>query len=105
MKKLLLGVAAFGLLSGAALAEPQKLDDSILGDVAAGLNLDSSTSTMWSLMASQSTKTTTDTVNNVRNITQDLSAMSANTNYATGLWSNGVSAMGTGSANVSGVIN
>ncbi len=105
MKKLLLGVAAFGLLSGAALAEPQKLDDSVLGGVAAGYGFDASTSSVWSLMASQSTETSTATSNNVRNITQDLSAMSANTNYATGLWSNGVSAMGTGSANVSGVIN
>jgi hypothetical protein len=41
----------------------------------------------------------------VRNVTQDLSAASANNNYATGLWSTGVSAMGTGSATVSGVIN
>ena len=102
MKKLLLGVAAFGLLSGAALAEPQKLDDRILGDVAAGY--DFSTTSNWSLMASQSTNTSTETVNNVRTITQDLSAASANNNYATGLWSSGVSAMGTGSATVSGVI-
>ncbi len=103
MKKLLLGAAAFGLLSGAALAEPQKLDDRILGDVAAGL--DFSTTSNWSLLASQSTETSTTTSNNVRNITQDLSAGSANNNYATGLWSSGVSAMGTGSANVNSVLN
>jgi hypothetical protein len=90
-------------LSGAALAEPQKLDDRILGDVAGGY--DFSTTSNWSLMASQSTNTTTETISNVRNVTQDLSAASANNNYATGLWSTGVSAMGTGSATVSGVIN
>lgn len=103
MKKLLLGAAAFGLLSSAALAEPQKLDDSVLGDVAAGV-VDFSTYSSWSLLANQSTNTSTDTTNNVRHVNQNLSATSANSNYATGLWSNNVSAMGTGSANVSGLI-
>lgn len=101
MKKLLLGAAAFGLLSGAALAEPQKLDDSVLGDVAGGVVATSS----FSVMTSQTTNTVTETSNNVRNIAQDLSSMSANTNYATGLWSEGVSAMGSSAATVSGVIN
>ena len=103
MKKLLLGVAAFGLLSSAALAEPQKLDDSVLGDVAAGV-VDFSSYSSWSLLANQSTDTSTATTNNVRNVNQTLSATSANSNYATGLWSNNVSAMGTLGSTVSGVI-
>lgn len=101
MKKLLLSAAAFGLLSGAALAEPQKLDDSILGDVAAGQptltgsGFQVSTSEMNSMFT-----TTTETNNTVREANQTISVMSGNTVYATGLASTGVSATGTSAASV-----
>jgi hypothetical protein len=94
MKKLLLSAAAFGLLSGAALAEPQKLDDSILGDVAAGF---------LTLETSEVTNTLTSFADNsvsTRETNQTLSAISGNTVYATGLASDGVSAIGTSAATV-----
>jgi hypothetical protein len=101
MKKLLLGAVAFGLMSGAALAEPQKLDDSALGTVAAGVLPGSSS--VWSLTALQNTETTT--TNNLRYVSQDLSAGSVNNVYATGVLAHGVSAMGSSASSISGVIN
>jgi hypothetical protein len=100
MKKLLVGAAALGLLSGAALAEPQKLDDSLLGGVAGGVDIDASTTSMWSLMASQTSTSTTEMISSVREVSQDLTSMSVNNNYATGLASDNISAMGTSSASV-----
>jgi hypothetical protein len=100
MKKLLLGVAAFGLMSGAALAEPQKLDDSVLGNVAAGVLFPSSNS--WSLAAMQSTETNTTT--NMRAVDQSLSAASVNNSYATGLWAYGITASGMSGATVTGTV-
>ncbi len=101
MKKLHLGVAAFGLMSGAALAEPQKLDDSVLGTVAAGYMTPSSN--VWSLTALQNTETTTTT--NLRHYSQNLSAGSVNNVYATGVLAHGVSAVGSSGAGVTGTIN
>jgi hypothetical protein len=101
MKKLLLGAVAFGLMSGAALAEPQKLDDSVLGTVAAGFLVPSSS--VWTLTAMQNTETTTTT--NMRAVSQDLTSGSINNVYATGVLAHGVSAMGSSASSISAVIN
>lgn len=105
MKKLLLGAAAFGLLSGVAIAEPLKLNDGALGDVAGGFDASSS----FSVMTSQVTNTTnnwsstssTDTRSNI----QDLMSGATSTNYATGLWSEGVTATGGATSSIVSSIN
>ena len=101
MKKLLLGVAAFGLMSGAALAEPQKLDDGALGTVAAGFLVPSSS--VWTLTALQNTETTNTT--NMRYASQDLSAGSVNNVYATGVLGQNIAAFGSSVAGVTGTIS
>jgi hypothetical protein len=101
MKKLLLGAVAFGLMSGAALAEPQKLDDSVLGTVAAGFLVPSSS--VWTLTALQNTQNTT--TSNLRYASQDLSAGSVNNVYSTGVLATGISAVGSSMAGVTGTIN
>ncbi len=103
MNKLLLGAAAFGLLSSVAIAEPLKLNDGALGDVAGGFDATSS----FSVMTSQVTTTennwssTTDTRSNL----QDLMSGATSTNYATGLWSEGVTATGGATSSIVSSIN
>lgn len=101
MKKLLLGVAAFGLLSSVAIAEPLKLDEGALGDVAGGLDASSS----FSLMVSQVTNTSTNYSTDTRSNLQDLMSGATSTNYATGLWSEGVTATGGATSSIVSTIN
>lgn len=101
MKKLFLSAAAIGLLSGVAVAEPQKLDDQVLGDVAAGqlipaLALNAPTVT---------TTTTTMTSMDQRTYNQNLQSVSSNNNYAVGLASPGVVATGSVVSTIMGAIN
>jgi len=103
MKKALLGAAALGLLSSVAIAEPLKLDDGTLGGVAGGVDIDGSTS--YSFMVSEMTNTQTTTSTDTRSNMQDLMSGANNTNYATGLWSEGVTAAGSATSTVMGVIN
>jgi len=102
MKKLLLGAAAFGLLSSVAIAEPLKLDDGTLGSVAGGVDFDGSTS--YSFMVSQMTETSSSDTRDTRMNALDLTSGATNTNYATALWSDGVSATGDATASVMGTI-
>lgn len=101
MKKLLLGAAAFGLLSSVAIAEPLKLDEGALGDVAGGLDASSS----FSLMVSQVTNTSTTYSTDTRSNAQDLMSAASSTNYATGLWSEGVTATGGATSSIMSSIN
>ena len=103
MKKALLGAAALGLLSSVAVAEPLKLDDSTLGDVAGGFSLSANTTTNNYSSVTEtmsSVMTSTDT----RSLIQDLGAMTSNVNYSTGVGSEGVSAVGNASSVVTGSI-
>ncbi len=103
MKKLLLGAAAFGLLSSVAIAEPLKLDDGALGDVAGGFDATSSFSVMVSQMTSTENNwsSSTDTRSNL----QDLMSGATSSNYATGLWSEGVTATGGATSSIISSIN
>ena len=101
MNKLLLGAAAFGLLSSVAIAEPLKLDDGALGDVAGGLDASSS----FSLMVNQVTNTTTSHSVDTRTNLQDLMSGATSNNYATGLWSEGVVATGGATSSIASSIN
>jgi hypothetical protein len=105
MKKALLSAAALGLLSSVAVAEPLKLDDGTLGDVAGGVDIDGSTN--YSLMVSQVTETMSSAseTSDTRMNSQDLMAGSTTTNYATALWSENVNARGDATASVMGTIN
>lgn len=103
MNKLLLGAAVFGLLSSVAIAEPLKLDDGALGDVAGGLDATSS----FSVMVNQVTSTENNWVSSTdtRTNLQDLMSGSTSTNYATGLWSQGVNASGGATSSIVSAIN
>lgn len=103
MKKLVLAAAAFGLVSSVAIAEPLKLDDGALGDVAGGLDASSS----FSLMVSQVTTTENNWSSNTdtRSNLQDLMSGATSTNYATGLWSEGVTATGGATSSIMSSIN
>jgi hypothetical protein len=109
-------LAGLGLLSTAALAEPAKLSEGELGQVAAGQDLGGNF--ILSTLQATTTTTTTDTRTNVNDndvatsvfestvaAEQSLAGQSSNTVNALGMLdSSGVSAVGNANAIVSGSI-
>ncbi len=106
MRTLLCAIPALLALAGTASAEPQQLDEAQLGGVAAGQDLGASP-TSWSLSTSEITSLSTNsssTSSVQETIGQTLSGGSTNTNYATGMNSTGVSAIGSAGTSVLGTI-
>jgi hypothetical protein len=96
MKKVLLSAAALGLLSSVAIAEPLKLDDGTLGEVAGGFN-DTNISAVSNTWTSNSFTTSTSS----RTATQTATSMSSNDANAVAVGSSGVSATGSSSSMIS----
>ena len=82
-----------------ASADPVRLDEAGLGGVAAGNGLSLSTSQL-----SNTSTSTTSTLSDVSSIMQSMTGSSVNTNYATGLASQGVTATGVAGTTVTGAI-
>ena len=103
MKKLFLSAAAIGLLSGVAVAEPQKLDDQILQDVAAG-EIVGMPGLFWAQSSSDViTNTTTNNLVNTtetRTNTSNVTSSNLNNVYSTGVGSSGVTATGSVTSNI-----
>ena len=95
MKKALLGAAALGLLSSVAVAEPLKLDDSTLGDVAGGF-YDTSISAVSNTNTWTSNAFTSSTSS--RTATQSATSMSSNDANAVAVGSANVGATGSSSS-------
>ena len=98
MRTLLCAIPALLALAGTALAEPQQLDEAQLGSIAAGqFNITSNQSSI--------TSTATSTTNSVEQIVgQNLSGVSTNDTYSTGVSSSNVNATGAASTIVGGSI-
>lgn len=93
MKKVLLSAAALGLLSSVAIAEPLKLNDGTLGEVAGGF-YDTSISAVSNTVTSNSLTTSSTT----RTATQSATSMSSNDANAVAVGSFNTGATGTSSS-------
>ena len=108
MRKLLLAAPATALLalSAAAWAGPQRLDEGRLGGVAAGQ--DAGATPGFSTVVSQPTENSTNfnsSTSTSNSASQMLGGSATNQSYATGIFSNNVTAAGMANTSVIGTIN